>query len=133
MGIIEGSKGGLGLEASAIVTKIGSGVRDFHVGDRVIVFKSGCFSTKINVSSLVCVKIPDNISDEDAATMPIVYSTVVHSIINLGNLQKGQVSEKLPKIKVFYLIFQTVLIHSACGGVGLAAIQLCQSLGAEVS
>jgi NADPH:quinone reductase-like Zn-dependent oxidoreductase len=93
MGIIEDGKGGLGLEASAIVRKVGTRVHDFTVGDRVIVFKSGCFSTRMNVSSLLCAKIPDDISDEDAATMPTVCSTVVHSLMNLGNLKKGQVSE----------------------------------------
>ena len=92
MGIIEGSKGGFGLEASAIVRQVGSGVHDFAVGDRVMDFRGGCFSTKIHVSALLCAKIPDDLSDEDAATMPTVYSAVVHSLINLGNLQQGQVS-----------------------------------------
>jgi NADPH:quinone reductase-like Zn-dependent oxidoreductase len=92
MGIIEGSKGGLGLEASAIVRKVGTKVHDFSPGDRVMVFRSGCFSTRIHVSSLLCAKIPDSLSNEGAATMPTVYSTVVHSLIILGNLQRGQVS-----------------------------------------
>jgi len=117
MGIIESSAGGLGLEASAIVTKVGSAVSGFAIGDRVIAFKSGCFSTKMHISSMLCAKIPDGLSDADAATLPTVYSTVIHSLMNLGNLQSGQ----------------TVLIHSACGGVGLAAIQLCRALGAVVS
>ncbi|EPE33257.1 NAD(P)-binding Rossmann-fold containing protein [Glarea lozoyensis ATCC 20868] len=116
MGIVESSIGGLGLEASAIVRKLGKNVRDLAIGDRVMVFGSGCFSTKRNISSFLCAKIPDNVGDEEAATMPTVYSTVIHSLINLGGLQEGQ----------------TVLIHSACGGVGLAAIQLCRYLGAEV-
>jgi NADPH:quinone reductase-like Zn-dependent oxidoreductase len=116
MGIIEGSKGGLGLEASGIVRNIGSAVTDFVVGDRVMIFKSGCFSTRMNVSSMLCAKIPDHISDEEAATMPTVYSTVVHSLLNLGNLQRDQ----------------SILIHSACGGVGLAAIELAQSIGASI-
>ena len=93
MGIIEASKGGLGLETSAVVRKVGTGVHKFAVGDRVMVFRSGCFSTRMNVSSLLCAKVPDNISDEEAATMPTVYSTVIHSLMNLGNLRKDQVSE----------------------------------------
>lgn len=48
--------------------------------------------------------------------MPCVFSTAIHSILELGGLQKGQ----------------TVLIHSACGAVGLAALQLCQLTGATV-
>jgi NADPH:quinone reductase-like Zn-dependent oxidoreductase len=96
MGIIEGSRGGFGLEASAIVRKVGKNVQCFVEGDRVMVFGSGCFSTRIQISSLLCAKIPDKISDEDAATMPTVYSTVVHSLIKLGNLQKGQVISLFP-------------------------------------
>jgi NADPH:quinone reductase-like Zn-dependent oxidoreductase len=91
MGIIGGSKGGLGLEASAIVTKLGKNVRDLAIGDRVMVFRSGCFATKMHVSSLLCAQIPEDVTDEDAATMPTVYGTVIHSLINLGGLQKGQV------------------------------------------
>jgi Alcohol dehydrogenase GroES-like domain len=93
MGIIEASKGGLGLEASGIVHKVGAGVQGFAVGDRVVVFRSGCFSSRMHVSSLLCAKIPNDLSDEDAATVPTVYSTVIHSLMNLGNLQKGQVSQ----------------------------------------
>jgi NADPH:quinone reductase-like Zn-dependent oxidoreductase len=118
MGIIEASKGGFGLEASGTVLKVGTAVSDFHVGDKVIVFKSGCLATKMHVSSLLCARIPEDLNDLDAATMPTVYSTVIHSLINLGNMQKGQGT--------------SVLIHSACGGVGLAAIHLCKALGASV-
>lgn len=48
--------------------------------------------------------------------MPCVYATVIHSLINLGGLERGM----------------SVLIHSACGGVGIAAIQICRMVGAEV-
>jgi NADPH:quinone reductase-like Zn-dependent oxidoreductase len=95
MGIIEASKGGLGLEASAVVSNVGSAVQGFAIGDRVIVFKSGCFSTRMHVSVKLCVKILDDLSDEEAATVPTVYSTVIHSLINLGYLQRGQVSPLL--------------------------------------
>jgi hypothetical protein len=105
MGIIEASKGGFGLEASAIVRKVGSRVKNFAVGDRIMVFRSGCFSTKMHVSAMLCAKIPDEISDEDAATIPTVYSTVVHSLMNLGNLRRGQVSASLFK-KAMSLTFR---------------------------
>ncbi|KAF7898957.1 uncharacterized protein EAF01_008170 [Botrytis porri] len=52
----------------------------------------------------------------DAATIPLVYLTSIYSLFNIGNLQKGQ----------------SVLIHSATGGVGLSCIQLCQYIGAEI-
>ena len=93
MGIINTGKEGLGLEASAVVTRVGSTTQKFAVGDRVIFFRSGgCFSTRMQISAMLCAKIPDELSYEEAATVPTVYCTVIHSLINLGNLQRGQVS-----------------------------------------
>lgn len=63
-----------------------------------------------------CLPIPDDLSLEDAAAVTCVYATVIYSLIYMGNLEEGQ----------------SVLVHSACGGVGLAAIQICQMIGAEV-
>ena len=92
MGVINISKDGLGLEASAVVSKVGSAVTNFAIGDRVIFFRSGgCFGTRMQISAMLCVKIPDELSNEEAATVPTVYCTVIHSLINLGNLQRGQV------------------------------------------
>ncbi|GMF78452.1 unnamed protein product [Aspergillus oryzae] len=76
-----------------------------------------CYETRAYiVRAERCVQIPDNISLEDAATIPCVYATVVYSLITVGGLKRGQ----------------SVLIHSACGGVGLAAVQLCQLIGAVI-
>lgn len=115
MGIVDGT-GGLGLEGSGIVRKVGSSVKGLKVGDRVMMMGDSTFSTERTISYKRCAKMPDDLSFEDAATMPCVYVTVIHSLITAGQLQKGQ----------------SVLIHSACGGVGLAAIQVAQMIGAEV-
>lgn len=117
MGIIDNTHGRLGLEGSGVVCRIGPEVRDLEVGDRVFICDAGCFATKMVTTNKLCAKIPDNLEFEEAATMPCVYNTVIHSLINIGGLERGQ----------------SVLIHSACGGVGLAAIQICQMVGAEVS
>lgn len=61
--------------------------------------------------------IPATMSYEDAATIPLVYLTAIYSLYHLGNLRQGQ----------------SVLIHSAAGGVGIAAIQLCQHKKCDVS
>jgi NADPH:quinone reductase-like Zn-dependent oxidoreductase len=53
----------------------------------------------MQVLAMLCAKIPDELSDEEAATVPTVYCTVIHSLINLGNLQRGQVSRFLSFIK----------------------------------
>jgi NADPH:quinone reductase-like Zn-dependent oxidoreductase len=100
MGIVNTGKEGPCLEATAVVSKVGSAAKNFAVGDRVIVFRSGgCFSTRMQVLAMLCAKIPDELSDEEAATVPTVYCTVIHSLINLGNLQRGQVSRFLSFIK----------------------------------
>jgi acyl transferase domain-containing protein/NADPH:quinone reductase-like Zn-dependent oxidoreductase/2-polyprenyl-3-methyl-5-hydroxy-6-metoxy-1,4-benzoquinol methylase len=116
MGIVGSNSASLGLEGAGIVKNVGSEVTNMVVGDRVLVFGAGCFSTSLIVPETLCAKIPDDLSLEDAATMPCVFSTVIYSLLHIGQLKKGM----------------SVLIHSACGGVGIAAIQLCRVLGAEI-
>ncbi|KAJ5993473.1 kinase subdomain-containing protein [Penicillium sp. IBT 35674x] len=115
MGLV-GNKDQIGFEGSGIVRQVGSDVKGFSLGDRVIACYKGILKSRIAIDSERCWKIPDEMSLADAASMPTVYATAIYSLIELGNLQKGQ----------------TVLIHSACGGVGLASIQICQNIGAEI-
>jgi NADPH:quinone reductase-like Zn-dependent oxidoreductase/SAM-dependent methyltransferase len=116
MGIVDSSSASLGLEGAGTVQKVGSGVKDLAVGDRVLIFGAGCFSTSLIAPANLCAKIPDDLSFQDAATMPCVFATVIYSLIHVGRLEEGM----------------SVLIHSACGGVGIAAIQICRMLGAEI-
>lgn len=116
MGIVDATTEGLGLEMAGIIRDVGPDAEGLAVGDRVFVFGSGCFSTHLITSRKYCAKIPDSLSFEDAATMPCVYSTALHALLDIGRLEAGQ----------------TVLIHSACGGVGLAAIQVSKMVGAEI-
>ncbi|XXH01910.1 hypothetical protein Hte_008272 [Hypoxylon texense] len=119
MGIVDGQAvddEGLGCECAGIVEAVGPNVTDLAPGDRVMVLHIGAFATNIVTNSQACVKIPANLSFSDAASMPTVYGTVIHSLLDKAQLEKGQ----------------TVLIHSACGGVGIAAIQICRMIGAEI-
>ncbi|KAJ5740086.1 Acyl transferase/acyl hydrolase/lysophospholipase [Penicillium manginii] len=116
MGIVETQENGFGLEASGIVRRVGQKVKDLTPGDRVMILSSCLFGTRVVVPADVCERIPGGLSFEDAATMPCVFATALYSIFDVGNLQKGQ----------------SILIHSACGGVGIAAIQLAQMIGAEI-
>lgn len=72
--------------------RIGSQVKDLSIGDRVMFTSAGSFSTQISISAELCIKIPDALSFEEAATMPCVFSTVIHSLVDMGRLEKGQVS-----------------------------------------
>ncbi|KAL4863599.1 hypothetical protein BDV12DRAFT_206352 [Aspergillus spectabilis] len=106
-----------GLEGSGIVRRVAPGaIRDLKPGDRVALLTTGTFRTRFVVHSRYCIRVPDHISLEDAATMPSVYITAAYCLIHLARLHKEE----------------SVLIHSACGGVGLAAIRVCEYVGATI-
>lgn len=85
--------GGLGGSASGKISAIGPLVKDFAVGDRVIALGSGSFSSHLRTSEALVEKIPDNISFEEAATLPAAYATALAALYNAGNLQAGQVRD----------------------------------------
>ena len=89
MGIVEGD--GLGCECSGLIKDIGSDVLDLKVGDRVCVFGHTTYTTSLCTTSDHCSKMPDDLSFEDAATMPCVFGTVIHGLLDLARLEKGQV------------------------------------------
>jgi NADPH:quinone reductase-like Zn-dependent oxidoreductase len=93
MGYMEGQDS-LGLEAVGIVRRVGSGPhhQDFREGDRVSILGGGMLQTVAVVKSLYCTRIPLTSCLEDAATIPCVYSTVIHSLLDIGGLAKRQVS-----------------------------------------
>ena len=92
---VEDTDEALGSDGSGIVRQTGSKVKDLMIGDRVFVLTRGCFSTFLKSSASHCAKIPPDLSFEDAATMPSVYSTVIHSLIDIGRLEKDQVRESM--------------------------------------
>ena len=101
MGIVDDSPTSIGIEASGTVTKVGPDTRNLAVGDSVMLLSvGGCFASPILVSEKLCVKIPENLPLEEAATMPCVFSTVIHSLINLGRMQKGQVSNGAYRLSI---------------------------------
>lgn len=117
MGIVPGNEHTLGGEGAGIVTKVSPGTTSFEVGQRVVVFDKGAFANRIQTTPGRMHRIPDWMTFEEASTLSAVYLTSIYSLFDLANLGRGQ----------------RVLIHSAAGGVGIAAIQLCQYIGAEVS
>lgn len=104
-----------GLEGTGYVTKKGANVNHIEIGDRVMLIgtNSAGFATEIQRPGTFCVKIPDHLSDVDAATLPAVYVTVLLCFIDRYQLRKGQ----------------SLLIHSAAGGVGIAAIYVARWIG----
>ncbi|GAP88125.1 putative polyketide synthase [Rosellinia necatrix] len=118
MGVINGpteAGDGFGVECSGVIRAVGPDVTDFVVGERVMAITSDAYATTTRTAASRCIKMPDDLSFEEAASMPCVYPTVIHGLINLARLEKGQ----------------TVLIHSACGGIGIAAMHICNMLGID--
>ncbi len=106
----------LGLECAGIVTALGKEVNDFKLGDAVIAISNNSFSRYLTVNSLLAIPKPESLSYEEAATIPVTVLTAYYTLIYLARIQPGE----------------KVLIHSAAGGVGLAAIQIAQQQGAEI-
>ncbi|OGM49399.1 polyketide synthase [Aspergillus bombycis] len=106
----------LGIEGSGVVVQTGSDVQHICNGDRVFFVAPGSLQTRRVLPAGRCLKIHESLSLEDAATMPAVFATAIYSLLHLARLKEGQ----------------SVLIHSATGGVGLAAIQVCQMVGANI-
>ena len=106
----------LGSECAGKVVAIGPGVDRFAIGDAVVAVAPHSFGSFVTVPvSLVAAK-PPHLSFEDAATVPVAFLTAVYALRHLGQLAEGE----------------RVLIHAASGGVGLAAVQVAQQVGAEI-
>jgi len=105
-----------GLECSGIVRRCGPDVERFQPGDEVLAFTNGCYQAFTLAPAHAVANKPENLSMEQAATLPAAYMTAWHALTGPGRLVAGE----------------SVLIHSAAGGVGLAAVHVARLLGAEV-
>ena len=110
------ARANLGLEFSGRVVRVGAGVTDFVPGDRVAGFGKSCFASKVLTGDYCVARIPDSVSFESAATLPVVFFTAWYALKHLANIQPGE----------------RLLIHGAAGGLGMAAIQIARHLGAEI-
>ena len=106
----------LGLECAGEIERVGLGVTEFVPGDRVIGFGSSCLGSYIVTTVAAVGMIPAGLSFEAAATIPTTFFTAYYALKHLARLQAGE----------------CILIHGGAGGVGLAAIQIAQLLGAEI-
>ncbi|KAJ4302895.1 Mycolipanoate synthase [Kalmusia sp. IMI 367209] len=113
-----GDSNNFGLEGVGYIVKVGSKVSNLAVGDRVIAVGSESvgLATVVRRPARLVVKIPEQHSDEEAATLPLAYLTVLLFLVEKWKLQKGQ----------------SILIHSAAGDVGIAAINVARWIGAEI-
>ncbi|MEV4678391.1 SDR family NAD(P)-dependent oxidoreductase, partial [Actinomadura sp. NPDC049382] len=106
----------MGVEGAGVVTEVGSGVTGLRPGDRVMGMVPGAFGPVAVTDHRLVVRVPDGWSFEDAAAVPMVFATAYHALVNLAGLRPGE----------------SLLVHAAAGGVGMAAVQLARHLGVEV-
>ena len=116
LGLYPGDAGALGLECVGEVVALGDDVRDIQVGDSVMAIAPASFAQFVTVSAELVTLKPNSLSAAEAATIPTAFLTAYYALCQLGQIKKGD----------------RVLIHSAAGGVGQAAVQIAQSIGAEV-
>ncbi|EGC37413.1 hypothetical protein DICPUDRAFT_86974 [Dictyostelium purpureum] len=98
----------IGNDFSGIITRCGNNVKKLKIGDEVFGVFSKTSGSHIIIDHRFVSFKPSNISHLQAASIPTVYVTALHSIYSIGNLQEDQ----------------TILIHSAAGGVGLSSLEL---------
>ncbi|HEY6517454.1 MAG TPA: quinone oxidoreductase [Steroidobacteraceae bacterium] len=107
-----------GLEAAAVVEKVGPGVRGFSVGDRIAYIDStyGAYSERRLLPASLALRLPDSISDEAAASLTIKGFTACMLLRKVHAVRAGE----------------TLLIHAAAGGVGQPLVRWAKHLGATV-
>jgi NADPH:quinone reductase-like Zn-dependent oxidoreductase len=107
----------VGYEVSGTIDQVGSGVTGFKAGDRVFAMpKFGGYTDTLVVGTDQVFPMPATMTFEQGAALPVVYLTAYNMMLFTGTLRPGS----------------TVLIHSAAGGVGLAAIQIAKTRGCTI-
>ena len=110
----------LGWDAAGVITDIGSNVTKWKVGDRVFsrpeTTRLGTYAEYIAIDEHLLAKLPDSISYEEAAAVPLAGLTAWQALFTHGHLKEGE----------------TALIHAGAGGVGIFSIQLAKYVGAHV-
>jgi polyketide synthase 5 len=113
----EGRLPALGTDFAGVVTAVGPDVKDHKVGDHVGGLSgNGCWSTFVTCDANLAVKLPAGLTDAQAAATTTAHATAWYGLHDLARIRRGD----------------RVLIHSATGGVGQAAIAIARAVGAEI-
>ncbi|MFE3190889.1 SDR family NAD(P)-dependent oxidoreductase [Nocardia sp. NPDC059240] len=107
--------GRIGGEGAGVVLEVAADVTEFAIGDRVFGFTPGMGSVVV-VDRRLLAPMPQGWSFAQAAAVPIVYATAYYGLVDLADARSGE----------------TLLLHAATGGVGMAAVQLARHLGLRV-
>ena len=116
-GVMAGTPHVVGYQAAGTVRAVGDGVDSLAVGDRAVATMGhGSHAERVSVPAAAAWRVPDGLSLEEAAGVPIEFATADDCLFEFGHLVAGE----------------TVLVQAGAGGVGLAAIQLAKAAGARV-
>jgi acyl transferase domain-containing protein/NAD(P)-dependent dehydrogenase (short-subunit alcohol dehydrogenase family) len=113
---LPGGRFTFGLECAGVVMRTGAAVRDLKPGDAVMAFANSAARLRLIAPARCVARMPAGLAFEAAATLPAAYMTAYTALVEAGRLRAGE----------------RVLVHSACGGVGLAAIHVARWIGAEI-
>lgn len=120
MGVVDSaSKDAIfGVEGAGYVSKVGTNVEHLEVGDRVVYIGAATvgLATEIQRQGCFTLRIPDHLSFDEAATMSAAYVTVLLGLVEKTRLESAQ----------------SILIHAATGGVGIAAINVARWIGLDI-
>ncbi|WP_444843224.1 SDR family NAD(P)-dependent oxidoreductase [Amycolatopsis kentuckyensis] len=116
LGLVPEGDRAIGAEAAGVVVEIGPDVGGLAPGDAVLGLFSGAFGPVAVTDHRMLARIPRGWSYPDAAAIPVAFLTACYALTDLADVRTGQ----------------SVLVHAAAGGVGMAAVQIAQQLGAEV-
>jgi NADPH:quinone reductase-like Zn-dependent oxidoreductase len=107
----------VGYEVAGVVDAVGQGVTAFHDGDRVVaITRFGGYADVVVVPAGQVYRFPERLSDAEAAAVPVTYLTAAIALYRMAGISSGE----------------TVLVHNAGGGVGIAATQLARLRRATV-
>ncbi|ODQ98904.1 polyketide synthase [Mycobacterium intermedium] len=114
---VDGQQPQLGTDFAGVVTAVGPDVTHLQVGDHVGgLSPNGCWSTFVICDARLATKLPDGLTDAEAAAVTTATATAWYGLQDLARIRSGD----------------KVLIHSATGGVGQAAIAIARAAGAEI-
>ncbi|WP_437275956.1 type I polyketide synthase [Sorangium sp. So ce375] len=115
LGMYPGPRFELGSECAGVIVSAGASVA-LTAGTRVVAAVPGSLSSRVVAPAALVAPIPESLGFAQAATLPVAFLTAIHALEGLARLGRGD----------------RILIHTATGGVGLAALQIARRLGAEV-
>jgi hypothetical protein len=116
LGIARAADIHLGFDCAGTITAVGERVTDLSVGDEVMAAAAGGTASHVTIYRECVTRMPSGLDFASGAAIPNVFLTAYHALVRLAGLKSGE----------------SVLIHAAAGGVGLAAVQIAQAAGAVI-